>query len=83
MFVLPWDFYSIKGIHTIIGTTYIDGSFNVGISLIGVFSLFGKYDYFPRWFPRWQGYQTGRLQKHLKSERTLSRRVRRWGLRFE
>lgn len=53
-------FYSIKGVHTITGRIYIDGSFSVGISLIGVFPLFARRDYFSIW-------QTGRLQQHLES----------------
>lgn len=38
---ITWGFYSIKRIHTIIGRIYIDASFNVGISLIGVFPYLG------------------------------------------
>lgn len=33
-------FFTIKGIHIVIGGIYIDGSFNVRFSLIGVFPIF-------------------------------------------
>lgn len=73
-------FYNSKGIHIVTGGIYIDGSFNVGFSLFGVFPLSTYFTSIgcPYEFtlggvlgglitlPVGEGYQTGRLPFYQK-----------------